>query len=168
MRQMIFILLVFASLHGCSNAPEPAIQYYIFPVSAKMEHEQTLNLNRAKVSVALAPYLQQEHLVVSSENNKVVFAHYHRWAQPLDYMIEQYLRSQLNRLNKPVRLSVTVERFHGGIDGTVYLQGYFVLGEQSHHTFSFTVKQPEPGYSAMVDSMTKGLLILSEKIFQTM
>ncbi|WP_016956831.1 PqiC family protein [Catenovulum agarivorans] len=170
MYRYICVALIGLCCLSCSSAPEPTINYYILPISAKVENslKSTNQPDLGKVTIVLAPLLQKENLQIMQGDAQVVFAHYHRWAQPLDYMLKQVFEQQLKPLNNFKNVTIQFEKLHGSTAGVVSLQGYFVIEQQASQAFLIEKKQSQAGYPAMLEAMTEGLLSLSQKIASVM
>ncbi|WP_440903989.1 PqiC family protein [Catenovulum sp. SX2] len=138
------------------------------PTKAENQANSAALATESKVTIVLAPFLQKENLVVMQDDARVYFAHYHRWAQPLEYMLKQTFVQQLKLLNKSANVTIQFDKLHGSTAGLVTLQGIFVIDQQIKQPFLIEIKQAEEGYPAMLDAMTQGLLSLAENIASAM
>lgn len=170
MCRYIYLILFWAGCISCSSAPEPIINYYVLPTYKTTD--TAVNSNEfspsSKVTIILAPWLQKENLLVMQDETRVVFAHYHRWAQPLEYMLKTTFERQLKPLNNFQNVTIQFDKLHGSREGLVTLQGWFMIDQTTEQSFLIHTQQAQVGYSAMVEALTEGLLDLSRTISSKM
>lgn len=147
---------------GCAApTPKPKVTYYAL---AYTPITQVLT-PWVRVKVDLPVFLKQENIVIESAESELTFAHYHRWAEPLDEMIERHISNQL-LLKKPNSseqkeriIQLKIERLVGSVSGEVYLSGYWQWNKTTNqrHYFDIIKKQNKTGYQAFVLTVS-GLL----------
>lgn len=132
------------------------------------------------VTVQLPAYLQRDGLVLQVNDNELVAADRHLWAEPLVYGVERLLTVCLNPAAYSERVvanagavqqvKVVVEQLHGTADGVSRLQATWSktnandADPSGSKRFSAQALQDAPGYDALV-SVQRGLLLdLCEKI----
>lgn len=166
-------------LSSCSlNTPTPMVNYHL------LDHKNT-NLGQllppAKVAlsaVKLTDLLLQPNLVMRRDNNQLMLANYHHWAEPLDKAIQRILIANLNQ-HRPEQgvvsrcvgcdqLRVHIEHFYPNEQGSVVLSGYFSIEQATElkqvEYFTFSSQQTKAGYAGSVEVMRLLLDELSEKI----
>ncbi|MCU4676010.1 ABC-type transport auxiliary lipoprotein family protein [Catenovulum sp. 2E275] len=169
-RKLGLLVVIFSCfLFGCASEP-PQIKYYLLPYQSL---EQTTSNIQLEINVA--EYLKQDSLVIENEQSELTFAHYHRWAEPLELLIHRYMSKQLlKQLTVPQRLDKTkliieIERLYGSVNGKVYLSGYWWIEKHQtdgieRHYFNFQQPQLEAGYRSFVDSTADLLTRLASQV----
>nr|WP_246283054.1 PqiC family protein [Marinifaba aquimaris] len=128
--------------------------------------------------VLLPGYLQQDKLVVK-EQEQLHFAHYHRWAEPLEKGIARYLSQYItiDANQSAAQVKVEVTKLHGSVTGQLFLSGRWQLTElkknrqgdaltktTSWRSFNYILNQAQAGYPAMVTAIEQSLNILAKDI----
>ncbi|WP_017446275.1 PqiC family protein [Gayadomonas joobiniege] len=152
----VFILSISLFLAACASKQE--ISYYMLPLS-----KQSVPGRYLDVTVKLPDYLQQDSLVVVGQNNQVHFAHFHRWAEPLQKAISFQVGYELAQAIKlkncqtECGTSVTIEiiRFHGSESGNIVFKGLWSINGEKVKAFNFNRLQDSPGYGSLVVGMDK-------------
>lgn len=157
------LLILSGCLFACSSKPEPSISYYLLPYQSVTQNK----VDEVKLTVSIADYLKNDNLVVENNLNQLQFAHYHRWAQPVDLAIKQYLQKRLIQLNEvqksytntstTMSYRLSIERLHGTESGQVFLSGVWRIGGEgnSAHYFNYETKQTAAGYTNLIFSMAE-------------
>lgn len=175
-------------LSACASEPELPIEHYVLAHNSQPYQVENQQLPLTSLSVQLAPYLQQTGLLVEKPGQQVQAAHYHRWAEPLTQGVERTLFTQLavslnqaevlqlSQIAMPYEyhLQVLVNAFHGSTDGTVKLQGEWLLIKNDAvkdsvltiHRFDFNATQVGEGYPAMVAALQQLLDQLADNMQQ--
>jgi len=119
--------------------------------------------------VAIAPYLEQQGIVLQTEGAAVHVAGQNRWAEPLDAAVGRYLQvaianatgrtvevSPLTTASAATEVQVRVQQLHGSTDGKVRLVADWSIlgatGKRVLHAFDATVAQHADGYPSLVDA----------------
>jgi uncharacterized lipoprotein YmbA len=120
--------------------------------------------------VAVAPYLDQDGIVVETEAGQVRAARQHQWAEPLSAGLRSLLRAEISdvlgyeisarpgdRLAWDFTVDVYVDRLHGSMEGTAVIDaGYWITprvgGEAVEYRFSQSAPLPREGYPGLVDA----------------
>ncbi|EWH09698.1 hypothetical protein DS2_11218 [Catenovulum agarivorans DS-2] len=167
-RKLFSIVAVLSAMTACSSAPESSIQHYILPINSQQQSQLKTAAagipQPPQVEVTLAPYLAKENVVVVQGQTQVIYAHYHRWAQPLDYMIEDFMRKAIVPNSHVKQLKLKFDKLHANLQGQVTLQGEYSLNTGLQQVFLIELEQPRAGYPAMVETVAQGLQQLSEQI----
>jgi|TARA_B110000438_G_C15803700_1_gene646322 uncharacterized lipoprotein YmbA len=86
-----------------------------------------------KVVVSQLPYyLSGRKLAIRASEYEVEYLEFHRWAEPLDVMIERKLENALSPSGVSGRLEVIFTRFEAAADGQVVLVAEWLL--ENDHT----------------------------------
>ncbi|MGP1718453.1 MAG: PqiC family protein [Methylophilus sp.] len=181
------LLLVACSLGAClkSNPPVQSQRFSLPEVSAVLPKppsanaaKQTLVLNR----IQLADYLDTDRIVVQLDDVTLHPARDHLWVDNLSQELRRGLRARLSSrlpdtaIIDPLAgapaatsLQLTIDQFHGQIDGYAVLSGQWQLLSADHkplqsHSFKFTTPLAESGYPALVRALGNNLDLLSAQI----
>lgn len=176
MKKTIFIILAL-SLAGCaSNGIAPTVSYYTLTSPGNsLESDIPVRAPIVMSLPTLAAFLTQPKLVVGGEGNKLIFANYHQWAEPLQ---ESILKSLVQGLNAQTdaafevvgscqlcpQVAVTIDHFYPTIDSSVVLAGHYSIthGDASRRQyFRFDRPQSVDGYDGAVADM---ILLLDELV----
>ncbi len=145
------------------------------PVSQNVQSTYTQPCAPIAVAVQLPAYLERDGLVLQLNDNELVAADNHLWAEPLVYGVERLLNVCLNPASEVVaadtdasntaqQVKVVVEQLHGNAQGDSRLQARWSkvvtssAGPARAHRFSAQAQQERPGYDALV-SVQRGLLL---------
>lgn len=145
------------------------------PVSQNGQSTSTEQCAPIAVAVQLPAYLERDGLVLQLNDNELVAADNHLWAEPLVYGVERLLNVCLNPAswvaatdtgasNTAQQVKVVVEQLHGNAQGDSRLQARWskVITSSTAparaHRFSAQAQQTSPGYDALV-SVQRGLLL---------
>jgi len=163
--------LVALLLLGCSGGASSPTRYLLRadPAPHASGGEGTLRVGLAVVSVA--PYLEQDGIVVETEPGQVRAASQQLWAEPLEAGLRSYLRAELSRAlgqevstNRGDRsrwdyaVDVHVDQLHGTRAGAARLDAIYRItpgaraGEPVEHHFAADLPLPAAGYAALVDT----------------
>lgn len=168
----LLCLLPLFSLSACvSTRPAPDAAYYLLASDLPASSSPA---DLAIESIELADYLNTSSLVVELEDSQFTHARYHRWSEPLRSGIRRVLERQLGHPNEEdtpaYRADLTVDRYHGTIEGEVFLEGRYRLyskyGDESANSgnFSFRSTLEEDGYPAMVRELSALLDRLAKRL----
>lgn len=178
------MLTMALSLNACfkSNPPVHTERYSLpetnTPSTANTA-TQTLVLNR----IQLADYLDTDRIVVQLDDITLRPARDHLWVDNLSQELRRGLRTRLaSRLThtavvdpKPGlptsarTLNITIDQFHGQMQGYAVLSGQWQLSSGAGHAvssqaFKFTTPLAENGYPALVRALGQDLDLLCEQI----
>lgn len=154
---------------GCAGSV-PATTRYLLPAevpegTARLSPPREVGLGR----VVVAPYLQEEGLVVETEAHQVRHARFHVWAEPLEDGLRRFLRIEISRaLGVDLAVDpagqaswqrvvdVSVDRLHGTLTGQAVLTARWRItsaGEEPRDfRFSATLPLEREGYAGLVDA----------------
>jgi uncharacterized lipoprotein YmbA len=177
------IALVFAvATIGCASDPPIETAQYLLRADAPADLSPADPARRIGIGrVSIAPYLDRAGVVMEVDANQVREARYHEWAEPLDRGIQLYLQERVavslgQALNDGTedawryRIDLSVEEFHGRLDGEVRLIAQWSLRDLSNgrvvatQRFSRSRQQTSEGYPAMVAAQIELLDELAEAI----
>lgn len=172
--QQFSLLAVLFLLSSCAATVEKPHLYLLTSVRATDEVQSMSAEQCAPIAVAvqLPAYLERDGLVLQLNDNELVAADNHLWAEPLVYGVERLLNVCLNPAStaeldgqKSARqVKVVVEQLHGNAQGDSRLQAtWSTIAANSAtsaraHRFSAQAQQATPGYDALV-SVQRGLLL---------
>lgn len=179
MQKKFLIVLICVAFTACSSKPVP--EQHLYMLNAEATSRPSAQDFRIGISdVSIAPYLRRSDLMLQVSAWEMRPARYHRWAEPLAEGIRNYLRDTLsNSLGAAVdidptyraawsqTISVDINRLHGDLDGTVYLDAnYAVTGTDSQirKRFTATTTQSTAGYPALVEAQQNLLNRLADDI----
>lgn len=174
------------SLSACfkTNPPVHTERYHLPEVSqpqAMTQAKQTLILG----NIQLADYLDSDRMMIQTDDITMQAARDHLWVDNLSQELRRGLRSRLAyRLPHtvitdpgPVRsasptLYLTIDQFHGQMQGYAVLRGQWQLMGGDHSpvsspvSFRFSTALTENGYPALVRALGTNLDLLSDQIAQ--
>ncbi len=181
------LLALVLCLAGCASAP-PERAYYLLraelpgPLAAP-DPGSLAGVGR----VSVAPYLDRAGIVVQTGEHRVREARYHLWAEPLEQGIRVYLRDRVSSvlgraLNTApgradswrYRIDVSIEEFHGKLDGDVRLVARWSLVDLADDAvletqrFSRMSSQASDGYPGLLETLTSLLDELAESIAEAL
>ncbi len=127
----IILLSAILLCAACSATPPAETRDYLLrpPTSAGLAGaETTIGLGNIEV----APYLDQEGIVLETSPGEMTTAKHNRWADPLDYAIRRYLQVAIATASGQsvagtvtggvrTRIKILVHQFHGNASGSVKL-----------------------------------------------
>ncbi len=168
-------------LAACAGTP-PEREYYLLRADVPQglgaaDGDRATGLGR----VSVASYLDRAGIVLQVNEHRVREARYHLWAEPLSDGIWYYLRdgisSELGRaLNTEpdadawrYRVDVSVEEFHGSLNGEARLVARWTLRNVAEgaviasERFARTRRQTADGYPGLVDTQ----IALLDELAQT-
>ena len=173
-------------LAACANSP-PERAYYL--LRADVPEQPAAAAPRSSIGmgrVLVAPYLDRTGIMVQIDEHRIREARFHLWAEPLDEGIWYYLHEQVSsRLDSALatgpsadswryRVDISVEEFHGTLNGAARLAARWSLRDVSNgaviETRSFARERPQvgDGYTALVDTQTALLDELAETIARSL
>lgn len=185
-RSGLLLLLAF-SLGACFKSNPPVnTQRYALPEAVVQQtiaatapaQTQTLVLNR----IQLADYLDTDRIVVQTDDVTLHPARDHLWVDTLSQELRRGLRARLGSrlpnlsVTDPLpgaatapSLSLTIDQFHGQMQGYAVLSGQWLLVSPQQqtlqqHAFKFSTPLSENGYPALVRALGANLDLLSEQI----
>jgi len=174
------VLLASVMLFACSSAVPQPTSYLLrsesVRASGRVEAPVRVGLDR----IVVAPYLDQDGIVVETEAGQVTAARRHLWAEPLEAGLRSFLRSALStRLGYEVdagradplwdySVEIYVDRLHGTLGGTAMLDATYRItpraGESADFRFSSATPLPRDGYPGLVEAQTRLLRDLAAAI----
>jgi uncharacterized lipoprotein YmbA len=179
----LLLSILIVALVGCSSpAPEPTL-YLLRGAPAEGGGQITAEVRVGLGRVVIAPYLTaSQGIVVETEPGQIRPARQHRWAEPLEFGIRWFVRTEIARalgyeiggglvdtLDWDFTVDLYVSRFHGTIEGTAMLQAAFVIRSAadrsiSEYRFARSAPLADSGYPALVAAEQKLLHELSDEI----
>ena len=165
MKYVLPILILL--LCGCAGKP-PARQDYLLRPDSSVVGAEDRSVVRLR-QVELAPYLDQDGIVLATADSEIHAGKQNVWAEPLDQSIVRYLQvaigaaarrtvevSPLTTPGSAMEIVVRIHQLHGSVDGRVRLVAEWSLtddqGSVSLFQFESTVRQTTDGYPALVDA----------------
>jgi hypothetical protein len=167
---------------GCASSPSPEQHLYFLSADTQpgvINQEMTIGIG----VVDVAPYLQRGEIMLQVGPQELRPARYHQWAEPLQAGVRRYLRDQLSadlaiavdtnrqfRNNWQMRVDITVDKFHGDLDGQVLLDAHYVIQGIADPTqlkrgrVRISGSQSGSGYAALVDAQEALLDRLARRI----
>ncbi|MFW5426462.1 MAG: membrane integrity-associated transporter subunit PqiC [Methylophagaceae bacterium] len=160
-----FITLISILLSACSSAPTQ-INYYLLDATA-VAYENKTELNTSKTitlkKLQLAHYLESVRLPLLQNNQGVVYASQHVWAEPLQLSISRVLvhdfkhdskhnlrlSSMPNAQNSDFQLQIQIDHFSATDNSTVILSGSYWLNE-NEYSFHFKRALTADGFNHSV------------------
>ena len=131
----VCVSILLSGLMICSGCGSQAVQsneYLLRPQSNTIREyaESTIGLGRIEV----APYLDQQRIVLEIMPGELNSAQHHRWADPLNFSIRRYLQIAIGRASGldiagsisstsdvDTQVDVFVHQLHGSVSGNVKL-----------------------------------------------
>lgn len=183
MTRVALLMLATVLLSACSSNPiEPS--YYLLRPSGQLETRQMSPSSEfALGKITIAPYLDQQGLLLQTSEGQIRPAQHHLWAEPMYEGIHAFLVKEISRAKGedilPSRLGqeatvveVRIDELHGTADGRARLTAYWWLRRDreilSAHQFSESRPLDREGYAALVDAERALLAQLAEKIAASM
>ena len=136
-----FLILLLTICAGCSSSPLPESHDYLLRPqvnTSKYENEAVIALDR----VEIAPYLDEQGIVLETAAGQIDTATHNRWAEPLDFAIRRYLQVSISQdmsqniasIIEPssktrTRIDVYVHQLHGSVTGTVKIVAEWQIRE---------------------------------------
>lgn len=178
------LLALTLSLSACfqSNPPVKTERYSLPEVTAPQHASpsvstttSTLLLNR----IQLADFLDTDRIVIQLDDITMRPARDHLWVDNLSQQLRRGLRTRLaSRLDhvtvvdpQPGRaassnsLNITIDQFHGHMQGYAVLSGQWQAGSSlPPQSFRFTTPLAEDGYPALVRALGHNLDLLCDQI----
>lgn len=179
------LLMLTLSLSACfqSNPPVKTERYSLPEVSAPQQASpsvstttHTLLLNR----IQLADYLDTDRIVIQLDDITMRPARDHLWVDNLSQELRRGLRTRLaSRLGHVTvidpqpglaaasnSLNITIDQFHGHMQGYAVLSGQWqsVGSSLPPQSFRFTTPLAEDGYPALVRALGHNLDLLCDQI----
>lgn len=163
-----------ATLLALSACASPVPQYFTLPDSHYTHPGR--NNNEIAVRVFLAEPLNNGGLVYQTDAYHVNFARNHLWAGALDNALASGFSNKLNRLSprytfvpaarsgSTQTLKIYMEAFQGSYQGKTLVSGYALWPNGESRPFHVETEQQGDGYTAMVESLNRGLERASEAV----
>lgn len=159
------------ALSACSTSVP---QYFTLPDSQYSHPGRSLN--EVAVRVYLAEPLNNGGLVYQTDAYHVNFARNHLWAGALDNALASGFSNKMNRLNPRYTfvpaarsnssqiLKIYIEAFQGSYEGKTLVSGYALWPNGESRPFHVETEQQGDGYTAMVESLNRGLEQASQAV----
>lgn len=180
------VLLALAfSLSACfkSNPPVKTERYSLPGITAPQQSNPSTNTTRPTLilnRIQLADYLDSDRIVIQLDDITMRPARDHLWVDNLSQELRRGLRTRLaSRLNHVTvvdpqpglvassnTLNITIDQFHGHMQGYAVLSGQWQSGGSSlpPQSFKFTTPLAEDGYPALVRALGHNLDLLCDQI----
>jgi uncharacterized lipoprotein YmbA len=181
------LVLATSLLLGCAGATPERTLYLLRtePVDASGRVEAPLSVGLDLVTVA--PYLDQDGIIVETDVGQVQAAREHRWAEPLDAGLRSLLRAGISRAlgyevsaNVADRstwaytVDVNVDRMHGTMLGTAVLDATYRItpspgaGEAASYRYARAATLTRKGYPGLVEAQQRLALDLATAIVESL
>lgn len=180
------VLLALAfSLSACfkSNPPVKTERYSLPEITAPQQSNPSTNTTRPTLilnRIQLADYLDTDRIVIQLDDITMRPARDHLWVDNLSQELRRGLRTRLaSRLNHVTvvdpqpglaassnTLNITIDQFHGHMQGYAVLSGQWQSGGSSlpPQSFKFTTPLAEDGYPALIRALGHNLDLLCAQI----
>lgn len=164
MRYLILLVLV-----SCGSTPERRT-YTLSPAQGGAAARSVLT---AEVRVSAPTYLNSAGIALASGAHEFTYAAHHEWVEPFEEGVQRALRRELERVGVPgdvERIDVSLERFHGEIDGSVTLEAVWQARrglsdrQQAPVRFSAAETSEGQGYGHLVEAHHRLLGRLAKEI----
>lgn len=172
MMRLISLLLAVTLLGACSSSPVQT-NYYLLRSDVPLS-TQEINTSSAYVlgAISVAPYIDQQGLLLEAVEGQIRPARNHLWAEPVQEGIRIFLTAELSyAIGQPMYtvatgasshfVDVRIGQLHGTADGKAKLVAYWSLRDGAEvleaHQFSSTKAIEADGYAALVKAQ-KALL----------
>lgn len=166
--KIIGLLILAAQLSFCSTSNRPDVRYYLLATPSLLLGSEDSKLTVR--SVVLANYLDQQGIVLVTNDREVSIADYNLWAEPLDVGVRRLMNEELKlgKYSGSGYLDLTIHFFHGDEDGTVLLDADWKIElpcskEVSGRHVASTAQEAD-GYSALIDAQATLLKELTADI----
>jgi hypothetical protein len=184
-RPMLIIVLVI--IGACASPSSPPVEYLLRPPLDEHVGAVPDPHHAALARLSVAPYLDQDGLVVETADLQIQVARQHRWAEPLSHALRHLLQSgiarasgtavadlQSGRVDHEVAIDVDIHRLHGSLRGRVVLAAEWWLRDArtgrviGRYEFVRSAQTSENGYDAMVRAHVTLLEQLSAAIAESL
>lgn len=179
-------ILVFTG--GCTMTSPPNNYYLLSPLSQTNMNTMNNPADSAALgilSVQLPDYTDRPQIVTRVDKNRVHFAEFDRWAEPLQNNISMVLGENLAILlgtdhvalypwkaGTPIdyQVAVNIKRFIGSLNGdAILIVRWHILDKNGQKILltkqsEFKQKVPMPTYDALVQAMNQNIADLSREI----
>ncbi len=163
-------------LTGClSPSASPEVQYYrLQPADPAPESIGSFDEPLVVGPVELSPYLQRPQLARHDAPNRVAYAEYHRWAEPLDWNLSVVVAGELSSLletdriraysprspGDPARqaLALRLHTFEIGADGAAAMRAAVFFPDGA--VWDFSGREPVSGEGVEADVAALNRLVL--------
>lgn len=163
--RVLCALLVGVVLGGCAGTPPETHEYLLQP-----QPSERASGDRSAVvlnSVVLAPYLDQQGIVLQTSAAEIHVARHHQWAEPLADAVGRYLQVAVGNLadvqvemgslttgDASRKVTVRINRLHGDAQGEVRLVADWLIetdgAEPVLSSFDERARQSANGYGPLV------------------
>ncbi|MFT4614425.1 MAG: putative lipoprotein YmbA [Bacteroidia bacterium] len=172
MMRITCLMLAAALLSACSSSPiQP--NYYLLRSDGEISSQQ-LETSSPYVlgAVSIAPYIDQQGLLLETGEGQIRPARNHLWAEPVQEGVRIFLTSELSRASgqplytlathaSTMFVDVRIGQLHGASTGDAKLVAYWSLRKDGKvieaHQFSSTKALEADGYAALAKAQ-KALL----------
>lgn len=171
LRALLALALGLGLLLSCSSPSAPAPQYFLLATPAESV-DATSAPAIAIERISLPGYLNQQGIVLISDDRRVNVARFNYWAEALDEGVRRFLQRQLNprAQDAQLRLALDINFLHGTETGQVTLDADWRVsdseGRSSEGQFRRELAQESPGYGPLVDTHARLLEALAGEIRQ--
>ena len=188
-RYIIVVIALTLNLAACIGTPSRPAQFYLLtpdpgqPVAARATTTTPLSIGLGPVT--LPEIYDRPQIVTRMDDNRINLAEFDRWGGDLNKDLTRTLaRNLMGRLNtdsvvlypwpgrnKPdFQVSIRFFRLDGQLDSSAVLDGVWRLLDGSKgcelaaHHFQYQEQTSGPGYSELVDAISRGVARLSDDI----
>jgi uncharacterized lipoprotein YmbA len=165
---MRFLCLLLAiTVAGCASQISEPRQYLLRSDTELNSRELATSSEFALGDIFIAPYIDQQGIVLEIQPGEMRGARQHLWAEPINSGIRIFLRQEISAvLNQDLpmntqsgagtQINIRIDQMHGTHDGSARLVAYWWLsGDGVNHDgvqFAETQALPEDGYTALVNA----------------
>lgn len=168
------VVLVIGLIAGCASQPVENHRYFLPAANLTEQPKADDSARFLQIGeIQLADFLNDGGLVLQLDDITLNQAKNHEWAEDLRQQINRGLRDRLNQRQQPfvivgpqttaeLRLSLTIDAFHGRHDGLALTSGQWQLinaqGDMIDlQNFELQTELSRSGYPALVRALGKNL-----------
>jgi uncharacterized protein len=174
------LCLVLALTVGACATQIPDPKHYLLRSDIELD-SRSLEVSKeyALGDVFVAPYIDQQGLVLEIKPGEMRAAHQHLWAEPIDSGIRSFLRQEISgAVNQDLpmytqsiaatQINIRIDQLHGTHDGSARLVAYWWLSSGGSKSSGSQFAENEPltrdGYTALVEAEKRLLTRLAKDI----
>jgi uncharacterized protein len=171
--KLSIVAIIFFTINACSSSTTPKTNFYVLTQSIESNVQQKNNYINVE-AVAIPSYLQQRGIALVVAPYQIEYAHFHRWAEPLESGIQRafsYALAQTTMAPLIDKAALNIRQFHGTINGQVLLDAdwniKFSCAEKNYGGhFTEMAQQASSGYGDLVAAHKVLIVTMSTQIDQ--
>ena len=177
------LLAMLLLLPGCASQSIESSYYLLRPADSLESGALVPSTKYALGTVAIAPYLDQQGLVLETQSGEIRPARHHLWAEPMYESVRVFLREKISRSYgeaifpatiaiEATVVDVRIDQLHGTADGKAKLVAYWWLRRSDEvlasYRFAETRALEQSGYAALATAERDLLAMLATEIAGTL